>query len=180
MAHDPSRPFFPRPFPFDPEVDAARTKVIQNRLQTQEAVNTILYDFPSLLEANQGPNQEEDGSSDESSSDDEESTEETNQGSSQPSFTIGLGFDFINLAAGGLTISSNGPNNVSISEFQDHLTIPEYPHTSGDGILHFVHLTKDPLRGVEQNKNSVGRVFTKLMSEVLHTHAKHMNKLIIK
>jgi hypothetical protein len=49
MAYDPSRLFFRRPFPFDPEFDAARTKVIQNRLETQEAINSNLYDFPSPL-----------------------------------------------------------------------------------------------------------------------------------
>jgi hypothetical protein len=182
MAYDPHRPFFPRPFPFDPEIDAAREKVINNRRQTQEAVNSILYDFPNpLFEANQDlPNQEEDDSSDESSSSDEEPSEETNQGSGQPSFSLGLGFDFVNLAAGGLTIASNGPNKVSVSEFQDHLTTPHYPHTSDDGILHFVHLKKDPLHGVVQNQKAVSRVFTTIMSEVFYTHANHMNKLILK
>src|SRR6267378_1276029 len=44
----------------------------------------------------------------------------------------------------GAIISSNGKNKVTITEVQEHLMMPDYPETSNEGVLHFIH-SKNPI-----------------------------------
>jgi hypothetical protein len=66
----------------------------------------------------------------------------------------------------GAIISSNGQSRTIIHEIQEHLLLPDYPHTSYEGILHFVHC-ENPLKGIDNtDKSSICSAFTKFMSGV--------------
>lgn len=75
----------------------------------------------------------------------------------------------------GAVVSSNGRNKVKIEEVQDHLLIPEYPHTSVEGILHFIHLARSPLPtpGSENVTKEIFEMFTQLTSEVSSLYLLH-------
>jgi hypothetical protein len=63
-------------------------------------------------------------------------------------------------------ISTNGRSHVYASEIQDHFLVPEYPHTSSEGILHYISLkeplwTEDIYKGVKlDDKQVVSKIGT--------------------
>jgi hypothetical protein len=63
----------------------------------------------------------------------------------------------------GAVISSNGRSKVSVAEVIDHLTMPEYPATSENGIAHFIH-SGNPIQSDEMSAIREG--FTSEMSKV--------------
>ena len=74
-------------------------------------------------------------------------------------------------------MSSNGPKKIVIDEVQEHMMIPDYPHTkdSTTGILHIVHM-KNPWQNdtIPDNPStsSINNTFTNLMSHVCPAYAK--------
>jgi hypothetical protein len=72
------------------------------------------------------------------------------------------------LAQVGAVISSNGRSKISVSEVIDHLVMPEYPATSENGILHFIH-SENPIQSDE--KAAIQEAFTREMSKVCTAHA---------
>jgi hypothetical protein len=65
----------------------------------------------------------------------------------------------------GIIISSNGPNKITATEVQEHLIMPDYPDTSNDGIVHFVH-SKNPMPEDTSSETSLYQAFTAEMSRV--------------
>lgn len=72
----------------------------------------------------------------------------------------------------GAVISSNGRSKVTVDEVQEHMVIPDYPHTkdSATGILHIINI-ENPMPSGELNSNEVNNVFTQLMSKVCLTYS---------
>jgi hypothetical protein len=68
---------------------------------------------------------------------------------------------------------------IFINEVQDHITMPEYPHTSSSGILHFIH-SKNPITNLEPTTKELSEAFTREISQVsilltyFPAYAKHM------
>ena len=69
----------------------------------------------------------------------------------------------------GVVVSSNGPKKIIVDEIQEHMIIPDYPHTkdSAVGILHIVHM-KNPWQDgmVPENLSSINDTFAKLTSHI--------------
>jgi hypothetical protein len=69
----------------------------------------------------------------------------------------------------GVIISSNGYNKITATEVQEHLIIPDYPDTSNEGIIHFIH-SKNPLQNTSEetsiSETSLHQAFTTEMSRV--------------
>lgn len=72
----------------------------------------------------------------------------------------------------GAVVSSNGRSKVIVDEVQEHMVMPDYPHTkdSATGILHIINM-ENPMPSGELNSNQVNNVFTQLMSKVYLTYA---------
>ena len=66
----------------------------------------------------------------------------------------------------GLLVSTNGRHQITVSEVQDHFMIPEYPDTSEDGILHFIH-TQSAFDS--NDKKSIEKMVAEHMSKVCST-----------
>ena len=63
----------------------------------------------------------------------------------------------------GAIISSNGRSQIAVREVADHLTIPDYPETTRDGILHFIH-SRNPIEATDES--SIRKTFIKQASNV--------------
>jgi hypothetical protein len=99
--------------------------------------------------------------------DDDQSSELGDPGPSRE-FNLGL------KACDDLVISSNGKNKVLASASESHLTIPDYPAVSKDGILHIIELTKSPLdinmedpwNQVKTDKDIAHHAFAEITSKI--------------
>lgn len=70
----------------------------------------------------------------------------------------------------GVLIASNGARRVTARAVHDHLyAVPDYPATSKDGIVHFVHFEK-PLIKEDDDKDTVLKQMHRLMSRVCATY----------
>lgn len=76
-----------------------------------------------------------------------------------------------------VTISTNGRSRIRVDEVQEHLMIPEYPHTKeGDiGIVHFIHCENPILRSTyDLDESSLNKrlceIFTEVTSHVGSDH----------
>lgn len=69
----------------------------------------------------------------------------------------------------GVIISSNGPHKITATEVQEHLIMPDYPDTSNEGIVHFIH-SKNPMENLSEDtsisETSLYQAFTTEMSRV--------------
>ena len=58
---------------------------------------------------------------------------------------LGLGLTAEEIKSGKILITKNSIHDITVGEFDEHLCIPEYPRTSAQGVLHFIHLPINPL-----------------------------------
>jgi len=65
--------------------------------------------------------------------------------------------------ATGVLVSRSSNYHVTVKEVQDHLDIPEYPDTSPDGVLHFIHIKSKFNR---EDRQSIASLFERYMSKV--------------
>jgi hypothetical protein len=75
----------------------------------------------------------------------------------------------------GVTVTSNGRFKVKINEIQDHSYIPDYPHTSQRGILHFIAYAQPIFsadfkdKTLKEQTTLVRAEMQKIMSRVSHS-----------
>jgi hypothetical protein len=79
---------------------------------------------------------------------------------------LAMGLRDQDLTTDNVIISASGPHIVKCGQLKEHLLIPAYPTTSANGVLHLVHLRKNPLAGIESNITAINEKFQYLMSEV--------------
>ncbi|KAI9751102.1 MAG: hypothetical protein M1835_001264, partial [Candelina submexicana] len=76
-----------------------------------------------------------------------------------------MGLDQGSVSRHGIAITSGGRNSVTVSEVQNHGSIPEYPHTSKKGILHFVYIKSD-IPEISGNNMPIRVMIDKYMSNI--------------
>lgn len=71
----------------------------------------------------------------------------------------------------GVVISSNGRSKITADEVQEHMIMPDYPHTkdSQTDILHIINM-ENPMPSDVLESDKVNNVFTWLMSKVCSTY----------
>lgn len=154
-------PLFAQPFDFDSESVTADFEL-----------NRILYDIPSQPRSNSNASIYQD-CVDEHRSSEEDLEQEDNRDQSLVSstpFSSLIGLNSANVSANGAKISSNGRENVLAYELQEHLLVPDYPDTDKRGVLHLIHLKRNPLENLSNDENAINEVFTQLMSSVCFTY----------
>ena len=67
------------------------------------------------------------------------------------------------ITTSGAIISSNGRSKISVSEVMDHFIMPDYPATSENGIIHFIHC-QNPIQS--EDKSSIREALSREMSKV--------------
>ncbi len=72
----------------------------------------------------------------------------------------------------GAIISSNGRSKISVEEVIDYSMMPEYPATSENGILHFIHC-QNSMQG--EGLATARDAATREMSKVCSAYAVHMH-----
>ncbi|KAL2801498.1 hypothetical protein BJX63DRAFT_438812 [Aspergillus granulosus] len=96
-----------------------------------------------------------------------ESGQERNEESSFIPLMMGLTANA--MTSNGVVIARNSNHKIMIKEVQEHLLIPEYPATSADGILHFIH-EPNPYPSSKQPdllpEAEVSQIFNRLMSKI--------------
>ncbi|KAJ5110975.1 hypothetical protein N7532_001510 [Penicillium argentinense] len=159
MAHS----FFPPPLfgPHDPEIVADAQATASAALE----LDRILYDFPPRDRSNSQTSVYQDCHDEYQSSDGDSCQDsEENTTSLGPTSTISL--DQVDVSRDGTIVSGSSRDAVIAYEVQDHLMLPEYPDTDENGVLHIIHVSKNPLQNVESSSREINEIFTQLMSSV--------------
>jgi hypothetical protein len=165
----------------------ARSNPSENNIPSEEEIDRVNDNIEEELNQDKGSSEinEEDNEDVQNEEDEEESDIEDEalirMGLRKVCIMIGLvpgicwALVEAELESQGVVISSNGPNAVVVHEVQDHLLLPEYPHTDDKGIIHFIHC-KQPLWNEEIYekykedksglKNELTRRMIKLVSKV--------------
>lgn len=74
-------------------------------------------------------------------------------------------------------VSSSSRASVEAETIQEHVTIPEYPATSRNGVLHIIHLGKSPLPEDSENPTLLHNTTTDLMSNVSLRYEDHILRI---
>jgi hypothetical protein len=72
---------------------------------------------------------------------------------------LGMGLGHVDIATDGAIIGTNGRKSIVVHEFQEHISIPDYPDTDQKGILHFIHYRQDSLKDVGEESSAITRAF---------------------